>query len=253
MSAQNRGTEKQPNDQYPTPDWPISRYLEAVPELATDEYTLDQHWCEPCSGVGNIVRVIQLSMLFPAFSANQFPTWHLVDIDEQYLSEMGDRVSGTEGSATIGSFLDQDIPDKFFKVSITNPPYNLAADIAEACFMTSEETHLLLRVNFLGSARRKAFFNTYGTPDIFVLPNRPGFFGDGGDATEYAWMRWTPDILEHHRPGRVHVLGLTDPAVIKAANAKRPGRGTGKRAQQRKLMKAEQARLMAEINESEGE
>lgn len=254
MSAQGRGTEKQIFDAYPTPDWPISRYLEAVPELATDEYVLHPNgWCEPCSGAGNIVRVIQLSMLFPSFSASRFPTWHLVDIDSQYEESMKELTAHDENATvTISNFLDLDIPDKFFKLSISNPPYRYAREIVEASIMVSEEVHMLLRINFLGSAKREPFFREYGTPDVFVLPNRPGFFGDGGDATEYAWMRWTPETLAG-RPGQVRVLGLTPPEVIKKAAANRPGRGTGKRAQQRKLMEAEKAKLLAEINASDEE
>jgi hypothetical protein len=68
---------------------------------------------------------------------------------------------------------------------------------------------MLLRLNFLGSGKRAAFF-AREMPDIYVLPDRPSFTGRGTDATEYGWFVWTPE--RGRRAGKVEVLAETPPA-----------------------------------------
>jgi hypothetical protein len=65
---------------------------------------------------------------------------------------------------------------------------------------------MLLRLNFLGGAKRTAFLRAR-PPDIYVLPNRPSFTGHGTDACEYAWFVW-PSNRQRHQ-GHVQVLAET--------------------------------------------
>jgi hypothetical protein len=48
---------------------------------------------------------------------------------------------------------------------------------------------MLLRLNFLGSSVRAQFMRSH-TPDVYVLPNRPSFTGNGTDSIEYTWFVW---------------------------------------------------------------
>ena len=58
-------------------------------------------------------------------------------------------------------------------------------------------------MNFLGSQKRAAFMRAF-PPDVYGLPRRPSFTGGGTDATEYAWLVWTP---ERNRPsGSLRIL-----------------------------------------------
>lgn len=220
-STGRKGRKREKFDQYPTPEWAISRYAEARTDWVDMVAAGADQWTEPCCGEGAIVRTLRLHWLFTKMKL--FPSFHLFDIDSKYESAMTNLASNSNDcTSQVMSFLDCDVPEKFFDVAITNPPYDIAQDIAEACFLSARETNLLLRINFLGAARRHSFYRTYGTPDMFVLPDRPGFVGEGTDSTEYAWFRWNEDILEHRRPGQVFILDLTPKSVRMAEKKLRP-------------------------------
>ena len=65
---------------------------------------------------------------------------------------------------------------------------------------------MLLRLNYLGSEKRAAFFQEV-PPDVYVLPNRPSFVRGGNDSCEYAWFAWGPK--RRRDEGRFAVLGTT--------------------------------------------
>lgn len=74
-----------------------------------------------------------------------------------------------------------------------------------------------LRLNFLGSKKRCKWLQA-DMPDVYVLPNRPDFTGDGGDATEYAWFVWYSeeyyckyDLRRHDsKVGQIIVLNVVE-------------------------------------------
>jgi hypothetical protein len=74
---------------------------------------------------------------------------------------------------------------------ITNPPYKLALEFAEACLAVAGQrgvVALFLRIGFIASLRRSAFHREHPS-DVFILAKRPSFTGDGkSDACEYAWF-----------------------------------------------------------------
>lgn len=53
----------------------------------------------------------------------------------------------------------------------------------------------LLRIAFLASDGRQALWRDLGTPDVYVLPNRPSFTGKGTDSADYAWFVWPKDAV----------------------------------------------------------
>lgn len=168
MSATNRGAERRADDFYETPGWCVWRLLETLP------LPLRGMWLEPCAGNLAIVGAVNG---FEGYG----PTWTTNDIR-------------LESSANFHfNFLDYDLAQARWDVVITNPPFSLAAEFIRHALPLAPWVVMLLRLNFLGSAKRSAFFRKE-MPDVYVLPNRPSFTEDGRtDATEYAWMVWTPE------------------------------------------------------------
>lgn len=90
---------------------------------------------------------------------------------------------------------------------VTNPPYSLAQEFVTTWAPCVAWSAWLLRLNFIGSQKRAAWFRGDGRPShVLVLPKRPSFTGGGTDSCEYAWFVWpgrgaramttTLDVLE---------------------------------------------------------
>ena len=83
-------------------------------------------------------------------------------------------------------------PSNKFKTILTNPPFNLAESIIKKSIQDIEfgnEVIMLLRLNFLGSEKRRRFWNNYPAKKIYALSKRPRFIRSG-DSTEYGWFVW---------------------------------------------------------------
>jgi hypothetical protein len=80
---------------------------------------------------------------------------------------------------------------------VMNPPYRLAAEfIRKALEVSDGQVCALLRLNFLGSSRKRIDLVGPGSTlrRVIVVSKRPSFTGDGKtDACEYAWFVWSPD------------------------------------------------------------
>jgi hypothetical protein len=88
-------------------------------------------------------------------------------------------------------------------VALGNPPFALAQEFIQHTLTMAEQVVFLLRLSFLESQKREHFFARVGVPDVFVLPERPSFTGEGTDACAYAWMRWQRDGKQD---GRIRIL-----------------------------------------------
>jgi len=114
--------------------------------------------------------------------------WHAVEAREDCLPIL-DAVPTCQ-TAVVGSF--QAVPvdtSGRYAVCLGNPPYRAALQIIQHALKFSPLVVMLLRLNWLASDKRVAWIRE-NTPSVFVLPDRPSFVGEGGDATEYAWMVW---------------------------------------------------------------
>ena len=192
MSATGRGAERRASDYYPTPAWCIWRLLDALslPCRCT--------WLEPAAGDGAIVRAV--NAVVPDLD------WVAVDIRPECEEPL--RAAGAE--LTIGSFLD--LPMSWqatrgvFDVAILNPPFTLAQQFIERCKGMARWVVALERLNFLEGDERCEWLRA-DPPDVYVLPNRPSFTGEGTDATAYAWLVWPPERGRAH--GKVQILATT--------------------------------------------
>lgn len=174
MSSTSRGGKRTPADFYPTPSWCVTRVLDAIP-LPGGE------WLEPCAGDGAIIRA--------ARQTRRDVAWQAVELRKECEHDL-EREVGPDRFVCC-DFLEWRAGRKF-DVLLTNPPYSLAESFLLAGFAAANHVVLLLRLNFLASAKRADLMRSRA-PDVYVLPNRPSFSGHGTDSVEYAWFHWPPE------------------------------------------------------------
>ena len=73
---------------------------------------------------------------------------------------------------------------------LTNPPFSLAKEFIDHSLPRAKVTIMLLRINYLGSISRHAWWKENPPKALHVLSKRPSFTGKGTDATDYAWFMW---------------------------------------------------------------
>lgn len=87
---------------------------------------------------------------------------------------------------------------------VGNPPYfNAQAHVEHALKCTDRHVCFLLRLGFLESKRRAAFWKNNPCRKIFVLSERPSFTGGKTDSSAYAFFWW--DVL-HNGPTELEVV-----------------------------------------------
>jgi len=162
-------------------------------------------WYEPCAGSGAIIQTFNARQLTPSWWANE--------IREEEKPRLLTPYKGATPTVTIGDILDPSTllpPEDEVQVIITNPPYRIAWELLHKILNKFQNAHviLLLRVNFIASQTRHAFMSTF-MPDIYVLPNRPGFKAWGKtDSPEYGWFHFPP-YPRARSAGKIELLALT--------------------------------------------
>ena len=188
MSATGRGGKRRSADFYPTPSHVTTRILErlALP---------GGWWLEPAAGDGAIIRAVA--------GYRSDVRWLACELRDECV----DRLRQVAEAVLICNFLVEKthpVTTRRFDVAILNPPFSSALDVVRRCLDRAEWVVCLERVNWLASQDREHWMRSH-TPDVYLLPNRPSFTGEGTDATEYAWMVWPPDGHER-TSGRIEVL-----------------------------------------------
>jgi len=158
MSSTHRGAKRAAADLYSTP---IESFDVLQPYLPNGDGV--KFW-EPACGDGRLVR---------------------------RLREWGRKAGGADITPPAGfrtaDFLQDNTRRDFI---ITNPPFSLALPFCEHALDRGREVMLLLRLNFLGSQKRREWWRVNEPSAVFVLSDRPDFTGGGGDSCEYAWFYW---------------------------------------------------------------
>jgi len=170
-------------DFYPTPAW-VTRTL--LPYLPNRPATI----AEPCLGKGAIARV-----LLDAGYQVEGSDVHAYDgIPKKVLRRFPrDARNAAEMLATY----------QHVDAIVTNPPFSISFEIAQALVATGRTTWLLLRLGWLGSSRRAPWLREH-RPCLLVLSKRPSFTGGAADHSEYGWFGWNagppevwfPEILK---------------------------------------------------------
>lgn len=194
MSSTNRGAVRNEADFYKTPEGSTKGFL--------DEFELrGKNFLECCAGDGAISKVLK----------DYYPDCDLMQVEIRE-----EEKDGLEkyGKVEIDDFRywypggEIEIPcSSKIDTIISNPPFSTAfADydlktgnvkddgIIEHCFeIANDDTEIimLLRLNVLGSQKRKWFWDKHPVTQIYVLRQRPSFTGHGTDSIEYAWFVWS--------------------------------------------------------------
>lgn len=175
MSATNRGSVKISQEFYPTPDYTIKSLFDLV------NWDKVNFFLEPCKGDGAIY--------------NKVPN----TVEYKDYAELREGID----------YLKHDFQFDNYDLIVTNPPFSLTCEFLEKSFSELDSKGCicyLQRLNFLGSQKRKEWWNKIGTPNkLLVLSKRPKFVNGATDATEYAWFCWdNNDII--NLPNGIHVV-----------------------------------------------
>jgi hypothetical protein len=196
---------------YETPAWCYDRLVERLPGVPRGSIL------EPSAGSGNLVRAIKRHAPDAAVDACEIR----VECGLSLEAAGADKV-------TITNFFDVLPPvGPLYNYAIGNPPYSAAREFVGRCQQWATTTIMLLRLCFLASSERQGWLRE-NMPDVYVLPNRPSFTGDGRtDGMDYAWMVWRSD--NDQSKGIVEVLNSTP------AEVRNPKRGRAKEPQEEAL------------------
>jgi len=168
MSSTNRGSKRVEQDAYQTPVWCVEKI---VAEINWDQVA---NFFEPCRGRGNIYNTIP----------------------EVFWKEWCEITEGTDYLNT--TVLTHDL-------IITNPPFSKALEFLQKSLSEAKTVIYLLRLNFLGSKKRRDFWKKNSPTHLFTLVPRPSFTGNGTDSIEYAWFIWDRGGIIKREPG-IYVL-----------------------------------------------
>jgi len=165
MSRAKAKSLRNPADFYPTPP------TASMPFLKRIKFELLQTILEPAAG-----------------------DWALVDCIKDAIAAKPISIATCEIREGTDYFEFQP-PANNFDLIITNPPYSLAQEFIEKAHIDAKTICMLLRLNYLGSQKRRTFWQMYPPTHLYVLSKRPSFTGNGTDCTEYAWFCWGEDIF----------------------------------------------------------
>lgn len=173
-----------PHQQFSTPKWAVDRFLERFP------LPLKSSILEPFAGQGAIIRAINASRprdRIPAMTT----AW---EIDEVFGRPLLDP-NLHHVLPSIGNMFE--LARKYrgvlwpFDYTITNPAFKLAADALPVLQKLSPVVVMLLRIGWLGSAKRHPLLAGNMPERALMLPDRISFDGDGSPSDYHAWMVWT--------------------------------------------------------------
>jgi len=178
MSSTNRGSSRDSHisDYYITPVDIIKDFLNKFIEIE-GKYVF-KAVLDPCAG-GDDTHPMSYPAALEAFGIKG--NIDTVDIRQDSLAQLKT------------DYLQLSVPSETYNVIITNPPFNCALEIIEKSLKdVSQDGYviMLLRLNFLGSKKRKPFWDANSPKYVFVHSKRISFFGNTTDSIEYAHFVW---------------------------------------------------------------
>lgn len=180
MSSTNRGYNRHKSDYYVTPKDEIKEFLKYF-ILDTEISLLEKTILDPCAGGDK-----ENEMSYPSVLTNYF------EVPKEKVLTMDIR---EDSRADIKQdYINFDIqikPD----IIITNPPFYIAQEVINKALKDIKENGIvimLLRLNFLGSQKRRNWWHTNMPNLCYVHPKRMSFIPGTRktDSIEYAHFIW---------------------------------------------------------------
>lgn len=177
MSSTNRGYDRHKSDYYITPINQISLFLDRFMEIEEIDNS-ELQVLDPCAGgdTNNPMSYVEALRTF-----TEITNIDSIDIRED------------SRAITKSDYLLIDCKNKY-DIMITNPPFNIAQEIIEKALDDVKNNGyviMLLRLNYLGSKKRKLFWDNNMPKYVFVHHERMSFIKSGGtDSIEYAHFVW---------------------------------------------------------------
>jgi hypothetical protein len=174
---------------------------------------------EPCVGDGIIIKTMK-SIYMNKFGhvTNPVYRWLSYDIRSDTYRPESDIINNhhfVQDFLTLErlpkELLTPDMNHYPISAVITNPPFSLLNQFLYHSRKLCPEADLvfLLRLNTLAGgdkSGRPELYKRLGTPDVYVVPNRPSFTKGKTDACEYGWFVFPPTPRNY---GIVRILDQT--------------------------------------------
>jgi len=164
------------DDYYATPDWIVREFLEEFEQRIQHEHPMTMSAMSvldpSCGGCAEHVAA------YPVV----YKELYNVDIDTMDIRE-------DSHAQRVCNYLETPVDTKYDMI-MTNPPFSLSVDFAKKAL--SEVNYggyvvMLQRLNWLGSIKRKPFWDDAPLRAVLVHHRRPSFHGTKGtDSIEYA-------------------------------------------------------------------
>ena len=173
MSSTCRGTERNKNDYYVTPHWLIEQFLARF--ISTYNIDLTKPTFDPCAGGCG-----KYEMSYPTV----LKEFGFTDVTTQDI-----RADSRAASPNTDYFKFVNLG---YDLTITNPPFDRSVEVAKKAIReVNDDGHVVMlqRLNWLGTKKRKAFWNDAPLKHIYVHHKRPGFNPEkpnDTDSIEYA-------------------------------------------------------------------
>ncbi len=184
MSSTNRTAIRNDNDYYVTPLHTVADFF-AVFRLLEPKFCLSEaQILDPSAGGDRTTP-----MPYPSY---------LSSIGNCTVSTLDIRMDSR--AAIKKDYLQWESPGKFDAV-FTNPPFSVAIAFIQKALSEVRPggyVGMLLRLNFLGSLKRKSFWLAHMPKWIIVHARRPSFIKGGNDSVEYAHIVWQKGLIPAH-------------------------------------------------------
>ena len=188
MSATNRGSKRINSDFYVTPQQSIEVLLDNIKHIA-NPFNPNYKILEPSAGDGAICKVLKHKLPYARVVANE-----IREEENRHLKTLANQVHNYDFLEYPSHYCDCDL-------IITNPPFSLAQEFIEKALSISKPNTyviMLLRLAFLESKKRHAFWQKYPLSELYVLSQRPKFINNKSDATAYGWFVWNKTQVERN-------------------------------------------------------
>tara|TARA_R100000808_G_scaffold5300_1_gene16210 strand:+ start:562 stop:1098 length:537 start_codon:yes stop_codon:yes gene_type:complete len=161
MSSTNRGKDRHLYDYYKTPYWCVSELYRCI--------TLPEPTLDPCAGDGGLMLA--------------WPRMRGIELNPALVRRAPDHIDIIHGDGLEASWLGHNV--------LMNPPYGKAEAWIEKGCREAYSMVALLRLGYLSSKKRQAFWQANPPSAVVILSKRPSFTADGkSDSADYCWIYW---------------------------------------------------------------